>query len=548
MSFYRTPGFDAVIDLDLSRNEGRPGLLELDLEQEALGAITSRYPDVRHLTELVADRHGIGDERVLITAGGDDALLRCFLSCRGTAVATDPTFEMVRRYAEQTMTPLIEIDWWDGDFPISSVLDADADTAVIVSPNNPTGSVIGEADLGELADRFRVVVLDAAYAEFARRDLTSAGLDFDNVIVLRSLSKAYGLAGLRVGYALGHADLIAELAGFGSPYAVSGLSARLAERALQTALDRVKDFVSMVSAERDDLFEILADLDTVPLPSQANFVLATNVDPGWVVPAAASLGVGLRRFPDSPNLATSVRIGLPGDHDDFQRLVDVLRSVLAPQVVLFDMDGVLADVRLSYRAAIVATAAGFGVDVAVEEVAAAKARGNASDDWELTRRLCIDAGVDVSPDEVRHCFERIYQGSSDGPGLKTRECLAVDRDLLGRWAERLPLGVVTARPREDAEEFLRRFDIAEFFTTVVAREDAPSKPDPEPVRLALDRLGVERGWMIGDTRDDVTAARAAGVVPIAIAVPGYDVSSLRGAARILGSLNELEEVFDATNR
>jgi HAD superfamily hydrolase (TIGR01548 family) len=243
-----------------------------------------------------------------------------------------------------------------------------------------------------------------------------------------------------------------------------------------------------------------------------------------------------------------VRITVPGDDDDFDRLETTLRTVLAPQAVLFDMDGVLADVRESYRASIVETAARFGVTVSDQDIAAAKARGNASDDWELTRGLCSAAGADVSFETVRDTFERIYQGENGSIGLKSREDLLIAPQLLESWSARMPLGVVTARPKADAVEFLDRFHIGRFFGAIVTREDAPSKPDPAPVRLALTRLGVERSWMIGDTVDDISAAREAGVLPIGVAVPGDDRSALAGSARIVEKVEELEEVLHATKR
>ncbi|HZD24434.1 MAG TPA: aminotransferase class I/II-fold pyridoxal phosphate-dependent enzyme [Acidimicrobiia bacterium] len=548
MNVYQPPTFDSPIDLDLSRNEGRPIITRIDLDPAIVPALTSRYPDTTNLTRLVAARHGVDPERVMVTAGADDALFRCLLRCGGSVVTTNPTFEMVRRYSNQIGLDLTEVDWWEGDLPVGELLDTAADMAVIVSPNNPTGSVISDADLRKLADRFETVVLDAAYAEFADEDLTGVGLELDNVIVLRTLSKAFGLAGLRVGYALGSPDVIAELTAFGSPYSVSALSAKLAETVLESATEQAERFASVIAGERTRLFEVLDDLHAGPLPSRANFVLATNVDPDWVVPAAASLGVGLRRFPDHRDLAKSVRIGLPGDPEGFQRLTQVLRTVLAPEAILFDMDGVLADVRQSFRAAIVATAARFGVEVTTDDIAAAKASGHASDDWELTRRLCVAAGVEVSFDEVKARFEQIYQGEGSAKGLKEKDRLLADRDRLESWAAMMPLGVVTARPRKDANEFLERFDLAGYFSTVVTREDAPPKPDPDPVTVACARLGVKRAWMLGDTPDDLRAARLAGVVPIAVVVPGDDKSAVSDAARILESVDQLQEVFDATNR
>ena len=547
---YQPPSFAAPIDLDLSRNEGRPTVTEIDLGPEALGALTSRYPDTGRLREVLARRHALGVERVLVTAGGDDALFRCFLSTSGgNVLATTPSFEMIRRYAGQVGSSLVEVPWWDGDFPVDDFLDeagGDVAMAVVVSPNNPTGGVITAADLRKVAAAVPLLVLDAAYAEFAAEDLTPVALEMDNVVVIRTLSKAFGLAGLRVGYLLGPAPRVEGLEAFGSPYSLSGLSASIAYRVLHTAKARAEEFAAEVAAERDSLTGLLAELGCRPIPSQANFVLATDVEPDWLVPAAASLGVALRRFPDLPELASCVRIGLPGDDDDYSRLERTLRSVLAPECLLFDMDGVIADVRESYRAAIVATAARFEVTVTTEEIAAAKARGNAADDWELTRRLCATAGVDVAFATVRDEFERLYQGTPGEEGLKRRERLLVDPANLERWSRKLPLGVVTARPRKDADELLERFEIEGFFGTVIAREDAPAKPNPAPVLLALERLGAVSGWMLGDTVDDLYAARSAGVVPIGVVVPGDDPSVLSGAARTLQSPNEIQEVLDVT--
>jgi phosphoglycolate phosphatase-like HAD superfamily hydrolase len=125
----------------------------------------------------------------------------------------------------------------------------------------------------------------------------------------------------------------------------------------------------------------------------------------------------------------------------------------------------------------------------------------------------------------------------------------VDRDLLIRLAGRLPLGVVTGRPRSDASRFLEEQAVADLISTVVCMEDAPSKPDPAPVALALQQLGVSTAWMMGDTPDDLRAARAAGVLPIGVAAVGDDrqrmseVLSAAGAAVVLNEPSGIEEIL-----
>jgi len=244
-----------------------------------------------------------------------------------------------------------------------------------------------------------------------------------------------------------------------------------------------------------------------------------------------------------------LRITCPGDAGDQRRLSFALETVLAPEAVLFDMDGVLADVSRSYRAAILETARAFGVTVGPDAVSGAKRAGNANDDWALTRELLAQNGVEESLAEVTQHFERVYQGTEERPGLRRRETLTVDRVWLERLRARVRLGVVTGRPRADALRFLDEQGIAELFDVVVGREDGPLRPDPAPLFEALRRLGLERAWYVGDTVDDVRAARAAGLLPVGVIAPGESgeetrpVLLLAGASRVIDRLNELEDLL-----
>jgi HAD superfamily hydrolase (TIGR01548 family) len=266
-----------------------------------------------------------------------------------------------------------------------------------------------------------------------------------------------------------------------------------------------------------------------------------------MVAAAASLGVGLRRFADRPGLEEAVRITVPGDTRDFGRLVDTLAASLAPEAIIFDLDGVIADVSRSQVTAIIETARSLGADVGVEDIEQAKAEGNTNDDWALTRRLCSAKGVDVGLDEVTARFETLYQGDEANPGLKLAETPLIDQETWRRWGSGAPLAIVTGRPRPDAVEFLERFGLAEGTSALVTRDEAPLKPDPGPIRLALDMLGVRRAWMLGDTPDDLAAAKAAGVVPIGVIAPGDDPEKARRrlheAARVLDKTTDLEEML-----
>lgn len=421
----------------------------------------------------------------------------------------------------------------------------------VVSPNNPTGAAAKIDDLQRLARGApnAILLVDLAYAEFADEDLTQCALALPNAIVVRTFSKAFGLAGLRVGYAMGNAVNIRRLASVGAPYPVSSVGLSAAIETLAIAPSRLAPKIARVADERAKLTQFLLDLGASPLASQGNFVLCKFADAEWVWNALAGLGISVRRFPARAELESALRITCPEDSTDFTRLLAGLRSTLKPRALLLDIDGVVADVGSSYREAIRQTASGYGVPISLADISAAKAEGNANNDWILTQRLLERAGVHATLSEVTARFESFYQGSDTSPGLRDNERLIPDRSLLQRLGAKLPVAAVTGRPRADFERFLDRFDLRSIFAASVCMEDAPAKPDPAPVLLALSRLGVSNAWMVGDTPDDIVASRSAGVVPLGVLAPGEtalkSTAALEsaGAARILTSLSELEAMI-----
>lgn len=329
---YQPPVVGTNIDLDLSRNEGRPVDPQLLARVATTAGIAHRYPDTTELRDAIADLRGVAPDRVLITAGGDDALFR---SCAaliqpGTRmVTTTPTFEMVARYAGLHRPDLVEVPWKGEAFPFGAVTAAGAEGAVciVVSPNNPTGEVIGSDDLIALAEAFEFVVLDGAYTEFADVDLTDTALSLPNVLMIRTLSKAWGLAGLRVGYLLGEPTTVRRIAAYGNPYPVSRISLAVAAERIRSN-DGVDAYVAEVKRERIELIGFLERVASSPIPSQANFVYFEAADPQTVAAELAATGIAIRTFPKRSGLEGAVRITLPGDTDEYDRLVDALASAL----------------------------------------------------------------------------------------------------------------------------------------------------------------------------------------------------------------------------
>ena len=552
--------------LKLDGNEGNPPprrLLE-DLAVADLSRLRD-YPDARPLESEIAERLGMDPARVVVTAGADDALdrvFRAYLRPGRRLILPVPAFEMMYRFAAVVGGEILPVPWTDA-FPADEVitaLDESVSLVAMISPNNPTGRTATASDLERVAEAASkvdsgvafgaMVLLDHAYVEYSDQDLTSVAERLDNVVTVRTFSKAWGLAGCRVGYAVASPEVATVLRNVGNPFPVAGLSLAVVRAQTTMGETALTEHVERIRAGRAQLTERLARRGIEASPSQGNFVLADfSARSDFVFRGLAALGVRVRRFPHRPEIAEALRITVPDEAEDLNKLLEALETCLAPQALLFDLDGVIADVETSYHRCILETAGGFGVEVTREEVATEVLAGDANNDWVLTQRIMAGRGVEVSLDDVTKAFQEAYLGTSTSPGLRESERMLVPVDVLSRLAERLPLAIVTGRPREEAEWFLDKEELTDLFPTVVCMEDGPLKPDPAPVQLARSRLAVERAWMVGDTPDDIRAATAAGVLPIGVVAPGPNptatTAALResGAATVLGTINDLLELL-----
>jgi histidinol-phosphate aminotransferase len=545
--------------LRLNSNEGPRAPQALLAELAALDPeLLRRYPDATAVETALAARVGVSPDRVVVTAGADEALDRIYRAYAGPdrpVLLPEPTFEMLERFAELAGAPLVRVPWLTDAFPLEAILaqlDNRIAMVVIVSPNNPTGGVASREDVRRIAAAAprSLLLLDQAYIEYADEDTDPAVLDLPNVVVVRTMSKAWGLAGCRVGYAIGSSDVIAVLRAAGAPYPVAGPSLALALSQLRRGDAGWRAHVAQVRAERANLRQLLCTRGVDARASQANFVFADfGRRAALVRDGLGARGILVRDYSGRAGLETSLRITLPGDPADFERLTRALEMVLAPEAIVFDLDGVLADVRESQRAAMIATGAAFGVAITMADVERALRSGDAANDWIVTQRLIVERGKTVDLASVTARYQSLYLGTNGTPGLRERERAIVPPAVLEPLAKRLPLAVVTGRPREEARWFLERERLAPLFGALVCMEDAARKPDPAPVRLALARLGVRRAWMVGNTPDDIRAAAGASVVPLGIVAPGDDRTATAaaltdaGAARVLDQLTDLEELL-----
>ena len=335
---YKTAAPPYPIDLHLSGNEGAapPRDLLLELSDADIEGLRS-YPCAAELESALAKKCGVDSGQVLVTAGGDEALdraCRTMLAQGRKMLLPWPSFVMLEKYALMARAKVVKIAWPSGPYPTRQVIDAiDGDTALIavVSPNNPTGAVATPLDLELLsaAAPAAMLMVDLAYGEFADVDLTPTALRLPNAVVFKTLSKAWGIAGLRVGYCVGAKEVVSWLRAAASPYSVSGLSMTLALRHISSNSSIVARSVDAVRRRRPLLEAQLAELGARPLPSQANFVMCRPRQGSLhLSDGLARRGIAVRSWPGDALLEGAVRITCPTETSDFDRLRVALDEVL----------------------------------------------------------------------------------------------------------------------------------------------------------------------------------------------------------------------------
>ena len=270
----------------------------------------SRYPTpyADELTASLAAHHGVDTDRVVTGCGSDDVLDSAIRACcdAGSSIGVGvPTFSVIPSFAAVNDTELRS----DGTLRADDLLAVRADLYYVCSPNNPTGTCVELDELRRLlAGTTATVLLDEAYADFADHDAAGLPDEFDNLVVVRTLSKAYGLAGLRVGYGIGHPDTVAAIEISRGPYKVSGIAEAVAIGVLKHDLDWVQARIDEVRTLRDEFTSRLLTEGLRPLRSEANFVAILVDDATKVRDQLLEAGVLARAYTSLPVFGDLVRV------------------------------------------------------------------------------------------------------------------------------------------------------------------------------------------------------------------------------------------------
>jgi len=291
-------------------------------------ALLPLYPDPGQtaLRQAVSELYDVTPEQVVGGNGADEVLamaVRAFVPRTGRAAYLEPSYTLLPKLLEINDVEGEEHAFDAGYRLPPAFLDSTATLKFVVNPNSPTGTLLPLEDIAELCDRSAgVVLLDEAYVDFSPRSGLEILNRYPNLLLVRSMSKSYGLAGLRVGFAIGAPELVADLWAVKDVCNLGRLPMAAATAALQDP-EQWRRNVEEVVENRDRLSAALAARDWQVLPSGANFIFAMPRQPAAeVYQRLLTRHVLVRHFP-KPSVANGLRISI-GTWDQCQAMLDAL--------------------------------------------------------------------------------------------------------------------------------------------------------------------------------------------------------------------------------
>ena len=275
-----------VCSVKLDANEGNKDLFKDLIKDIGDDFYLNLYPDDNYtqLKEAIVNYIGCKIENISVGNGSSELLDLCvktFVDTNELILSLDPTFSMYSIYAKIVNSRYIGAGEGNDftinvDDVIKSIKENDPKLTIICNPNNPTGTIIKRDDVLRIVKSTdNVVIVDEAYMEFSNESVVDEIENYDNLIVVKTMSKAFSMAGIRTGYLIANEELVKTIEKVRPPYNLNSISALLATKALKQK-DKMLSYVENLKVEREKIYEKLLDMGVKAYKSGANFVFFSS--------------------------------------------------------------------------------------------------------------------------------------------------------------------------------------------------------------------------------------------------------------------------------
>ncbi len=563
MEGYYVPLFVSNWDIKIDSNENNYGPSEKVIQ--ALNCCNtsniSFYPFYGELSQKIADLTGFKIDNIKLTNGADEAIqgiIQTYIEDGDSILTLDVSFDMPVIYGIIQNASIIKVSFKEKwVFPIDSFLKEISDNRIkliyIATPNNPTGNVVSENDIRKIIEKAKdsAVIIDETYANYSQISYSKLVNEYDNVFIVKSFSKDFALAGMRLGYIISSSANILNLKKVISPFSVNSYALKAGLAALDD-INYLNYIRKEINDSKEELKTFFESIGAYVYTSHANFLLVDFKDKAeYIYNKLLKNKISVKKFKKGSLLENHLRVTIP-TKAGVERIKDILKL---KRYLVFDMDGVLINAANSYRLAIAETYKFYSKKtISQEEIQKVKNLGGLNNDWDLTKFLLDRDGINISYEDIVNTFQKIYW--DNGKGLINNETPLFDLNLFDELSKKYNLAIFTGRLRKEALFALEKFNLENYFYPIITTDDIPSgKGKPDSFGLNLIKMSTigKKYFYFGDTIDDMICAKNAGYLPIGV-LPPQDKSEelnlklkLNGAEFVINSINNINEILEKTN-
>lgn len=330
-----------IIKLNTNENPYPPSPAAIEVLRSLDSEWLRRYPDpyASDFRQAVSEALGVSADWIIVGNGSDEVLNLVVRACAEpgrNVVYPVPTYVLYRTLTQMQSAENIEIPYLeDYCLPIEELLAAKGAVTFIASPNSPSGHIVASSQLRQLASRLSgVLVIDEAYVDFAAETALALVEEFENVIVLRTLSKGYSLAGLRLGFGIANPKLLAGLFKVKDSYNIDAIACAVGAAAMRDQAYK-NECAAKVVRSRTQLAKLLKQLGFRLWPSQTNFLLAQPAEGNaeQIYLALKEQGILVRYF-NQPGLEDKLRISIGTDEQNQMLIAALIALGIKPKVGL----------------------------------------------------------------------------------------------------------------------------------------------------------------------------------------------------------------------
>jgi histidinol-phosphate aminotransferase len=518
----------------------------------------SSYPEYPVLIEKLSTTYGVACENIILTNGSDEGIMvvaNTFIEPgEDAAIVSKPCFAVIPHSLKLAGANLVSVDVLPNlEFDIEGIekaLRQGAKVAFFATPENPTGAQLPAQVIEGWCKKYpnTLIVIDEAYGEFSGTTVLPLIEKYNNLLILKTFSKAWAMAGLRLGCVFGQRQLIEYLKIVTPVFSVNNAAIWSALKLLDQKED-VKIYLSAVNKRKQRLVESLEERQFEVVSGAGNSVLLSlGILAGKFCEFCRDEKVLVRNrskqvFPGDAYdpMWGRIRISIGTDEEQEQFLA-ALDKFQKSYGIIFDLDGTLVDTSASFDETVAQMVDRYsGKPLQPGELRKLREEGGFNDDWVASIELLKRRGVTVSMREFAPEATKLYLSLAP-----STEKLLVEVEALRKLARRFPLFIVTGRTRPEYDPVWAE-RLNPLFKRIYCLDDIAglgAKPSPDYLCRNLLDFDLKYGVYVGNSVDDMHAALAAGIDRIAINTSASDaVLKEAGAQLIINSMSELEKVF-----